>query len=40
MTIVTSGDDKKIEQVTKQLNKLVDVIKVIDLTEEILLTAS
>ena len=34
MTIVTRGDDKKIEQVTKQLNKLVDVIKVIDLTEE------
>lgn len=34
MTIVTRGDDAKIEQVTKQLNKLVDVIKVIDLTEE------
>ena len=34
MTIVTLGDDKKIEQLTKQLNKLVDVIKVIDLTEE------
>ena len=34
MTIVTRGDDKKIEQVTKQLNKLVDIIKVIDLTEE------
>ena len=34
MTIVTRGDDKKIEQVTKQLNKLVDVIKVVDLTEE------
>ena len=34
MTIVTRGDDKKIEQVTKQLNKLVDVIKVIDFTEE------
>jgi acetolactate synthase-1/3 small subunit len=34
MTIVTRGDDKKIEQVTKQLNKLIDVIKVIDLTEE------
>ena len=34
MTIVTIGDDAKIEQVTKQLNKLVDVIKVIDLTEE------
>ena len=34
MTIVTRGDDKKIEQVTKQLNKLVDIIKVTDLTEE------
>ena len=34
MTIVTNGDDAKIEQVTKQLNKLVDVIKVIDLTNE------
>ena len=34
MTIVTRGDESKIEQVTKQLNKLVDVIKVIDLTEE------
>jgi len=34
MTIVTVGDDKKIEQIIKQLNKLVDVIKVIDLTED------
>ncbi len=34
MTIVTRGDDKKIEQITKQLNKLVDISKVIDLTEE------
>ncbi|MBI4379302.1 MAG: acetolactate synthase small subunit [Nitrospinae bacterium] len=34
MTVVTRGDDKVIEQVTKQLNKLVDVIKVIDHTEE------
>ena len=34
MTIVTRGNDKKIEQVIKQLNKLVDIIKVIDLTEE------
>lgn len=33
MTIVTVGDDRIIEQITKQLNKLVDVIKVIDLTE-------
>ena len=34
MTIVTRGDNKKIEQITKQLNKLVDIIKVIDLTDE------
>ena len=34
MTIVTRGDDHKVEQVTKQLNKLVDIIKVVDLTEE------
>lgn len=33
MTIVTTGDDWVIEQITKQLNKLVDVIKVADLTE-------
>jgi acetolactate synthase I/III small subunit len=34
MTIVTIGDDSKIEQITKQLNKLVDVIKVMNLTQE------
>jgi acetolactate synthase-1/3 small subunit len=33
MTIVTSGSDEVIEQITKQLNKLVDVVKVIDLSE-------
>jgi acetolactate synthase-1/3 small subunit len=33
MTIVTTGDDRVIEQVTKQLNKLIDVIKVSDVTE-------
>ncbi|NOZ25993.1 MAG: acetolactate synthase small subunit [Nitrospirae bacterium] len=33
MTIVTTGDDQIIEQITKQLNKLIDVIKVVDLTE-------
>jgi acetolactate synthase-1/3 small subunit len=33
MTIVTRGSDNVIEQITKQLNKLVDVIKLIDLTE-------
>jgi len=32
MTIVTRGDDRIIEQITKQLNKLVSVIKVMDLT--------
>jgi len=35
MTIVSSGDDREIEQITKQLNRLVDVIKVNDLTEEL-----
>ncbi len=34
MTIVVTGDDKIIEQVSKQLYKLVDVIKVVDITEE------
>ena len=33
MTIVTSGDDLIIEQINKQLNKLVDIIKVTDVTE-------
>lgn len=33
MTIVTSGSDQIIEQIHKQLNKLVDVIKVVDLSE-------
>ncbi|MCL7413749.1 MAG: acetolactate synthase small subunit [ANME-2 cluster archaeon] len=31
MTIVVSGDDRVLDQVTKQLNKLIDVIKVSDL---------
>jgi len=30
MTIVTRGDDRILEQIDKQLNKLVDVIKVVD----------
>ena len=34
MTIVTQGDDRIVEQITKQLNKLVDIIKVVDLTEK------
>ncbi len=33
MTLVTSGSDAIIEQITKQLNKLVDVVKVVDLNE-------
>jgi len=33
MTIVTTGSDDIIEQITKQLNKLVDVVKVVDLSE-------
>jgi acetolactate synthase-1/3 small subunit len=33
MTLVTSGSDEIIEQITKQLNKLVDVVKLVDLTE-------
>lgn len=32
MTIVTSGDDQILEQITKQLNKLIDTIKIIDFT--------
>ncbi|MCX7765871.1 MAG: acetolactate synthase small subunit [Candidatus Sumerlaeia bacterium] len=34
MTIVVTGDDRTLEQVEKQLNKLIDVIKVQDLTQE------
>jgi acetolactate synthase-1/3 small subunit len=33
ITIVTTGTDRIIEQITKQLNKLVDVVKLMDLTE-------
>ena len=33
MTLVTSGSDDVIEQITKQLNKLVDVVKLVDLAE-------
>jgi acetolactate synthase-1/3 small subunit len=32
MVIVTSGDDRTLEQVSKQLYKLIDVIKVVDLS--------
>lgn len=34
MTIVVDGDDRVVDQVKKQLNKLIDVIKVKDLTEQ------
>jgi acetolactate synthase-1/3 small subunit len=33
MTIVTAGSDQVIEQITKHLNRLIDVVKVVDLTE-------
>lgn len=34
MTIITSGDDRVIEQITKQLNKTIDVIKVSDFSDQ------
>ncbi len=33
MTLVTTGTEEIIEQIVKQLNKLVDVVKLVDLTE-------
>ena len=33
MTIVTAGSDEVIEQITKQLNKLIEVVKVVDLSD-------
>jgi acetolactate synthase-1/3 small subunit len=33
MTIVSEGDEKTLEQIKKQLNKLIDVIKVVDFKE-------
>nr|WP_010132117.1 acetolactate synthase small subunit [Microbulbifer agarilyticus] len=33
LTLTTVGDDHKIEQITKNLNKLIDVVKLVDLTE-------
>lgn len=33
ITIATRGDDKVLEQIVKQVNKLIDVIKITDLTE-------
>ncbi len=35
MTLVTRGNDQIIEQITKQLNKLIDVVKLIDLAESV-----
>ena len=33
LTLATVGDDHKIEQITKHLNRLIDVVKLVDLTE-------
>jgi acetolactate synthase-1/3 small subunit len=33
MTIATSGDDRVLEQIVKQVNKLIDVIKITDITD-------
>lgn len=33
LTLTTVGDDKHIEQITKHLNRLVDVVKLVDLSE-------
>jgi acetolactate synthase-1/3 small subunit len=33
MTIVTTGSDDVVEQITKQLNKLIETVKVVDLSE-------
>ncbi len=33
MTLVTTGSDEIVEQIKKQLNKLIDVVKLLDLTE-------
>jgi len=33
LTVTTSGDASKIEQITKQLNKLIEVVKVMDITD-------
>lgn len=33
LTLVTIGEDKVIEQITKHLNKLIEVVKLVDLTE-------
>ena len=33
LTLTTSGDDARIEEITKHLNKIIDVVKLVDLTE-------
>ena len=33
LTLTTSGSDRTIEQITKQLNKLIEVVKLVDLSE-------
>ena len=33
LTLTTFGSDQVVEQITKQLNKLIDVVKLVDLTE-------
>ena len=33
MTIVTNGSEEIVEQITKQLNKLIEVVKVVDLSD-------
>lgn len=33
LTLVSEGEDEIIEQIVKQLNKLIDIVKIIDLTE-------
>ncbi|ARN72816.1 acetolactate synthase small subunit [Oceanicoccus sagamiensis] len=33
LTLTTLGDDQQIEQITKHLNRLIDVVKLVDLTE-------
>ena len=35
MTLVTTGTDEIVEQVCKQLNKLIDVVKLVNLTEDV-----
>ena len=34
MTIIVEGDDAKVEQVRKQLDKVIDVVKIVDITTD------